>query len=116
MVFTTLPLLRNTKNAQRLQLVLLGSLNITGCLLDFAIGPAMYQRLMAECFEVLHLKICLFYLDDIIIFSHSFDEHLDRLAQVFQRIRESGQKLAPSRCSLFKERIKFLGHVFHPMV
>ena len=66
---------------------------------------------MAECFEGLHLQTCLIYLDDIIIFSSSFEEHLQRLAQVFQRIRESGQKLAPGKCSFFKERITFLGHV-----
>ena len=74
-------------------------------------SPATYQRLMAECFEGLHLKICLIYLDDIIVFSDSFHQHLDRCAQVFQRTSESGQKLAPGRCSFFKERINFLGHV-----
>ena len=74
-------------------------------------SPATYQRLMNECFEGLHLKICLIYLDDIIVFSDTYEEHLSRLQQVFQRIRETGMKLSPKKCSFFKTRIRFLGHV-----
>ena len=40
-------------------------------------NPATFERLMAECFEGLFLKICLIYLDDIIIFSDGLYEHLD---------------------------------------
>ena len=74
-------------------------------------SPATYQRLMNECFESLHLKSCLIYLDDIIVFSDTYEEHLQRLRQVFQRIRQTGMKLTPSKCSLFKTRINFLGHI-----
>ena len=74
-------------------------------------SPATYQRLMNECFEGLHLKSCLIYLDDIIVFSDTYEEHLQRLRQVFQRIRQTGMKLTPSKCSLFKTRINFLGHI-----
>jgi len=52
------------------------------------------------------------YLDDIIVFGRSFDEQLERLGEVFQRIRGANLKLKPSKCSLFQRSVVFLGHVF----
>ena len=74
-------------------------------------APATYQRLMEECLGDLHLNICFIYLDDLIIFANSFQEHLSRLRQVFQRLRESGLKLTPKKCSLFMRRVKYVGHI-----
>ena len=54
---------------------------------------------------------CLVYLDDIIIFGRSFDEQLARLREVFNRIRSANLKLKPSKCSLFRRSVSFLGHV-----
>jgi len=53
---------------------------------------------------------CLVYLDDIIIFGKSFDEQLARLREVFGRIRQSNLKLKPTKCSLFRRSVSFLGH------
>lgn len=75
-------------------------------------APATYQRLMEECLGDLLHRICFIYLDDAIVFSGgSFDEHVDRLWMVFQRLRDCGIKLSPSKCSLFKRRVKYVGHV-----
>lgn len=40
-------------------------------------APATYQRLMKQCLGQLHLRVCFIYLDDIIIFSKTYEEHLD---------------------------------------
>ena len=74
-------------------------------------APATYQRLMEDCFRGLHLNICFIYLDDVIVFSKTYEEHLDRLDKVFRRIREEGLKLSPSKCHLFKKKVKYVGHV-----
>ena len=74
-------------------------------------APATYQRLMEDCFRGLHLDICFIYLDDVIVFSKTYEEHLDRLDKVFKRIREEGLKLSPSKCHLFKKKVKYVGHV-----
>ena len=74
-------------------------------------APATYQRLQEQCLGDLHLKVCFIYLDDLIIFSSSFQEHLDRLQQVFQRIREYGLKLSPKKCSFFMKKVKYVGHI-----
>lgn len=66
-------------------------------------SPVTYQRMMEEVLGDYNLKICLIYLDDIIIFSRTFEEHVERLCRVFQRIRESGFKLNPQKCHLFRE-------------
>ena len=74
-------------------------------------SPATFQNLMQKVVGDLHLKSCLIYLDDIIVFSKTLEEHLDRLQQVMIRIREAGLKLKPSKCHFLQKRIKFLGHV-----
>jgi len=50
-------------------------------------SPATYQRLLEECLRSLNMTICLIYLDDLIIFSDSFDQHLERLETVLNGIK-----------------------------
>jgi hypothetical protein len=58
-------------------------------------SPATYQRLMEEILGDLHLDICFIYLDDMIIFSKTYEEHFDRIQSVLQLLRESDLKLSP---------------------
>ena len=74
-------------------------------------APATFQRLMERCVGDLNLKTCLVYLDDIIIFSSTFEEHLERLESVLARLQYHGLKLKPSKCQLFRTSVKYLGHV-----
>ena len=74
-------------------------------------APATFQKLMERCMGDLNLRDCLIYLDDIIIFSSTFEEHMERLQAVFERLQEHNLKLKPSKCELFKERVSYLGHV-----
>lgn len=53
----------------------------------------------------------LIYLDDVIITEKTFKEHLNNLGEVLSRFREFGLKLKPTKCSLFREEVVFLGHV-----
>ena len=59
-------------------------------------APATFQRLMERCMGELNLKECLIFLDDILVFSQTFEEHLERLEAVFSRLKEHGLKLKPS--------------------
>ena len=72
--------------------------------------PAMFQRLMLNCLGKLNLIYCLIYLDDIIMFSWTAEEHLHWQCLVFNRFWEYNLKLKPSKCSLFKEEINYLVH------
>ena len=64
-------------------------------------APATFQRLMEQVLRGLHWKTLLLYLDDVIVISPTFESHLDRLAEVFERLRKAGLKLKPSKCELF---------------
>jgi transposase InsO family protein len=74
-------------------------------------APATFQRLMERCMGDLNLRDCLIYLDDIIIFSPTFEEHLQRLEAVFAKLAEHSLKLKPSKCEFFKSKVTYLGHV-----
>lgn len=74
-------------------------------------APSTFQRLMTCCFGDLNYINLLIYLDDIIVFSKTFEEHLERLQVVFNRLREHGLKLKPSKCHLMKKEVQYLGHV-----
>ena len=74
-------------------------------------SPATWQRLISCVFRDDISEILLVYLDDIIVFSSSLDQHLERLEIVFQRLRAHELKLKAEKCHLFKEKVPFLGHI-----
>ena len=51
------------------------------------------------------------YLDDVIIFSKTFEEHIARLHQVLTHLKEANLKLSPSKYKLFHPQVEYLGHV-----
>ncbi|KAL7880767.1 hypothetical protein SRHO_G00030210 [Serrasalmus rhombeus] len=73
-------------------------------------APPSFQRLMELVLRGLHWNICLIYLDDIIVYSTDFAQHLQHLKEVFQRFRSAGLKLKPSKCHLACSSVTFLGH------
>ncbi len=56
-------------------------------------------------------ETCLIYIDDVIIYSRTFEEHLERLEQTLQRFRDANIKLKPSKCHFGCRQVTFLGHV-----
>ena len=69
-----------------------------------------FQWLIQNCMGQLKLICCLIYLDDLIMFLQTTEEHLHQLHVVFDQFREYTVKLKPSKCSLFKEEINYLAH------
>ena len=74
-------------------------------------APGEYQRFMERCLGELRDTICMPYLDDVICFSKTFEDHLDHLRKVFQKLREHGVKLKPKKCKLFKHEVSCLGRI-----
>ena len=72
-------------------------------------APAYFQTLINKVLD--NIDFAMGYLDDIIIFSRSEEEHLDHIEQVFQRLKEAGLKLSLEKCSFFKKHIQYLGHL-----
>ena len=73
-------------------------------------APATFQQLMQNCMGKLNLIYCLIYLDDLIVFPWTADEHLHQLCVMFDWLREYNLKLKLSKCNLFKEEINYLAH------
>ena len=73
-------------------------------------APATFQRLMQSAMSQHIFRILLVYLDDLLVYSDTFDKHLESLSTVFQRLREVGVKLNPNKCGFAKAEVAFLGH------
>jgi hypothetical protein len=74
-------------------------------------APATFQRLMATILMELVGLRCLVYLDDIIIFGETLQEHHSRLQQIFQKLREHNIQLEPDKCEFLKTELQYLGHI-----
>ena len=74
-------------------------------------APATFQRLMQAVLSGLEWRSCFAYLDDILIASRTFDDHLRHLREVFGRLREAGLRLKPKKCLILRNEVPYLGHV-----
>ena len=72
--------------------------------------PVTFQCLMQNTLGELNLTYCIIYLDDMIVFGCSEEEHLERLCVVFKCFRVLNLKLKPSKCSFFQSEIVYLTH------
>ena len=74
-------------------------------------APATFQRYMDAVLAGLKWNCLLVYIDDIIIFSPTFEEHLRDLREVFIPLRGANLSLNPEKCFICKEKLSYLGHV-----
>ena len=74
-------------------------------------SPSTFQRVMELIFGDLNQTEVILYLDDLLVFSTTFEEHLHRLKRVLTRIEDNGLKLKGSKCRLFQRSISHLGHI-----
>lgn len=73
--------------------------------------PMSFQMLMSQVLKAFNWKFVLCYIDDILVFSPTFEKHLEHLDEVFRRLREANLTLKPSKCNFAVDRIVNLGHV-----
>ena len=74
-------------------------------------APATFQRMMDNVLHGLINKICLCYIDDIIIFGKTIEECMVNLETVLSKLKEKNLLLKPKKCEFFKTSVTFLGHV-----
>jgi transposase InsO family protein len=74
-------------------------------------APATFQRAMNSVLAGLTWKCCLVYMDDILVFSRDFDDHVRAVKLVMDRLLDQGLLLKFKKCSFLKKSILFLGHI-----
>ena len=74
-------------------------------------APSNFQRYMENVIGDLRGKCALPYLDDIIIHSKTFSDHVQHIGEVLQRLQQHGMKLKADKCELFRQEVKFLGRI-----
>ena len=83
------------------------------CVMPFGLAnaPATFQRLIDLVLSGLHWTHCLVYLDDIVVFAATEEEHTHQLNLVLERVAKAGLTLKPSKCHWMQKSVKFLGHI-----
>ncbi|GBN99011.1 Retrovirus-related Pol polyprotein from transposon 297 [Araneus ventricosus] len=73
-------------------------------------APSTFERLMETVLRGLTSEACLVYLGGIIIVGRTFEEHLNNIRKVFQRLQKANLKLSPKKCRFFRKEVSYLGH------
>lgn len=77
-------------------------------------APATFQRVIDNILRGYNNEICAVYMDDIIIFSTSLQEHLTRLKLIFNRLREANFKIQLDKSEFLQKEVSYLGHIVTP--
>ena len=75
-------------------------------------SSSAFSLVLNEVLRGINYKYALVYIDDCLIFSQTFEEHLHHLSEVFKRFRKANLRLKPSKCMFAAKEVKFLGHIF----
>ncbi|GFS80803.1 retrovirus-related Pol polyprotein from transposon 17.6 [Trichonephila clavipes] len=73
-------------------------------------APYYFSRLMAELLQGCE-KFALPYLDDVAIFSETWDDHISHIDKVLERIRDARLTIKPAKCKFAQDSVQYLGHV-----
>ena len=74
-------------------------------------SPSTFALVMAKALDKINWKFAMTYVDDILVFSSNFKQHLHHLQTIFERLRACKLKIKPSKCHFAAESVNYLGHV-----
>ncbi len=77
-------------------------------------APATYQRTLDILLSGFKWQSCLVYVDDVIVYSRTFEDHLDQVQMILQVLKRAGLSLNVKKCHFFKHSVDYLGHVITP--
>ena len=74
-------------------------------------APALFQRVMDYVLRDLIGRCCFVYIDDIVIYSRTPEEHTRHMAEVLEKLRQAGLKVKPSKCKFSQKQLLLLGYI-----
>jgi hypothetical protein len=74
-------------------------------------APATFQRLMEKVLQPVLWKKAMVYIDDVNIYSETFEQHIEDLKEVFKLIKDANLRINPEKCHFGTNQMQFLGHV-----
>ncbi|RXN11054.1 Retrovirus-related Pol polyprotein from transposon 297 [Labeo rohita] len=74
-------------------------------------APATLRRLMEKAVGDMNLPQVLVYLDDLIVFGRTLQEHESRLLKVLDHLKEPGLKISLDKCQFGQAKVKYVGHI-----
>ena len=72
-------------------------------------APAAFQRSMEEMLNSLWDECCIPYLDDVLCYAKTFEDHVEVLRRVLRALQRHGVKLRPTKCELLKKEVRYVG-------
>ena len=75
-------------------------------------SPNAFAMVMSEVLRGINWRFAQVYVDDILVYSADFDQHLRHLQEIFDRFRKANLKLKPSKCCFAARSVRYLGHKF----
>ena len=77
-------------------------------------APATFQRALDSILSGVKWQSCLIYLDDVIVYSKTEEEHIGHVYHVLRLLRETGVTLRLPKCRFFRTTVEYLGHEIKP--
>lgn len=87
-----------------------GHYEFTRSPMGFKTSPNNFQRMVDIALEGLIGKICIVFIDDVLIFSETEEEHLDHVRQVMERLEKASLKVNPEKCEFLKRLVSYVAH------
>lgn len=72
-------------------------------------APSTFQRLINSVLRNFINKICVVYMDDILIFSNGIEEHCSNIKTIFDALRKANHKIQIDKCSFVNKETEYLG-------
>lgn len=91
-----------------------GTFEFTRMPFGVAGGPATFQTLMDTVLEGVNHKFAMAFLDDVLVYSETFESHVLHVEEVLRRIKSAGLTINPAKVQVCRQSLNFLGHVISP--
>ncbi len=112
--YNAIELMERSKDITSFQLPNIGKFRYERLPFGLASAGFQFQQLVELALDISRSPWVCAYLDDVIVYSSSFDQHLEHLYDIFTKLQKAGLKLSPHKCQFCQAEVEYLGHMITP--